>query len=76
MKQDIGKKLFLNRTTVAALSRDTMKKIAGGVAADCEGSAELESEDQAFLSIVTCTAENGSHCKRCDSCCVGTKCSR
>jgi len=74
MKMGNSKKLFLNKTTVAALSRESMKKIAGGTE-DC-GAEELVSEEESFLSIVTCTAENGSHCKRCDSCCVGTRCSR
>lgn len=77
MKTNNGGKLFLNKTTVAALSRESMKKIAAGVLEGCEGSIEeLVSGDDAFLSIATCTIENGSHCKRCDSCCVGTRCSK
>lgn len=76
MKKEHGKKLFLNKTTVASLSREAMKHIAGGSEGCDNGAEEPISEEDSFLSIVTCKAENGSHCKRCDSCCVGTLCSR
>ena len=76
MKKVNARKLVLNKTTVASLSKEDMKIVVGGE--DCEGGGmeELYSDEESFLSVVTCKAENGSHCKRCSSCCVGTLCSR
>lgn len=77
MKKVNAKKLFLNKTTVATLSRDAMKVVVGGQEACAEDSFDVPvDENEAFLSIATCTHENGSHCKHCDSCCKNTKCSK
>jgi hypothetical protein len=82
MEKKQFQKLLLNKTTVAALSREEMEGVSGGIVEEtCDEPATAKSGAQetaeaTFLSIVTCTYENGSHCRRCSSCCVGTKCSK
>jgi hypothetical protein len=81
MEKKTFQKLLLNKTTVAELTKEEMKLTGGIVEESCEEPVTAktgvqDAAEAAFLSIVTCTHENGSHCRRCSSCCVGTKCSK
>ncbi len=71
-------KLQINKKRIASLNSQEINLINGGVIGTGAGGGggTVVIENPGFLSMITCKAENGSHCQRCDSCCVGTMCSR